>query len=300
MRECARRNPAGDLGLERSSTLVRASIFPRDLISEVQRFIQELNVGRRGTAEFIDEYRLLASVKATFDEPPSLVVIDTGKETRGAPVQTTFCLPPSFSDTGHLFLLLERSAHRPPPVEALAPFHQDPAQRIIALAAPYFPYHLIFQVGQFLGLLQSREGSKIGWDGWKGCVVVPSIDRVPFRVWVSGCRLFCVGTPDNCQGAQMEVFDFGMKGRGRYVSKRVNEILGGVSYLSSTGVRRRVPCDDMLIMSSSGRSTGFSYVSVRVLCSLLGMGLNENLDVTAQWVLEDGREGKAKLHIWIF
>lgn len=218
-------------------------------------------MGRCGTVEFIDEYRLLANAEDGYGSPPSLVVTDTRKDVGGAPMRTLFRLPLSFSGAS---LLLERGVHQPSPAETLTPFHQDPAQRIIALAVPFTSYYLIFQVGAFLKFLETREGSVIGWDEWRNRVVIPSIGQELARIWVSGCRLFFVGSIGYDRGSHMEVYDFSLQGRAKYLNEQVNEILGGVKYLSSTGVRVRVPCDGILNVRSGHESTVFSYVSVRV------------------------------------
>jgi hypothetical protein len=230
--------------------------------------MQENGLGFCGTVEFIDEYRLLTTTELKLSAPPSLVVTDTGKIVRGAPVQTLFHFPLPFICTGRLSLLLERGVHKPSPTESLAPFHQDPAQRIIALAVPYTFYYLVFQVGALLELLELREGSEIGWDEWKSRVVTPSTDQEFVRIWVSGCRLFCVGSIGEGQNAQMEVYDFSVMGRAKHLSGRVNELLGGVRYLSSTGARARVLCNELLIVRSGHESTVLSYVSVRTFFSL--------------------------------
>ena len=220
--------------------------------------------------EFIDEYRLLACTKLKSDAPPSLVVIDTRKNGGGAPIQTFFHFPLSFTIIEYLKLIFERGVHEPSSADALAPFYQDPAHRLIALAEPHTFRYLIFQVGALLKFLENGEGSNIGWDEWKGCVAIPSIDHdMRFaRIWMSGCRLFCISLTGHNQGAQMEVYDFSMQGRAKYLSERVNNTLGGVRYLSSKGVRTRASCDEMLAASGSHEGTRLLHVSIRVLGSL--------------------------------
>ena len=229
-------------------------------------------MARCNTVEFIDEYRLLASTELTLGAPLSLVVMDTRKIVRGVPTKTFFHLPRFFSRKRRLPFLLERGMHKPSLAEALAPFHQDPAQRIVALAVPCSGYHLVFQVGVLLEFLQSREGSEIGWDEWKSRVAIPPIARKPISIWVSGCRLFCVSPTGGDQGAQMEVYDFSMQGRAKYPSGRIDKTFGGVRYLASTGVKIRVPCDGLIDACSSHESTVFSHVSIGALCSLWGRG----------------------------
>ena len=121
--------------------------------------------------------------------------MDTGKFVEGFPAQTVFRLPPSPPYSGRPSLVLERGAHNPSPAESLAPFHQDPSQRIVALVWPSSPWtHLVLRMGPLLGFLQSHEGSEVGWDEWKAHAIVASLDRRIGEItstWVSGRRFFC-------------------------------------------------------------------------------------------------------------
>ena len=240
-----------------------------DLTNGTHVTIQELEVWHCGSLEFIDEYRLLANVELTFGTPQSLVVIDTGKYLGSAPMRTVFHLPSRLSGARNLSLLLERGVHRPSPTETLAPFHQDPTQRIIALALPRaHTYYPIIQVGELLDLLESREGSEIGWDDWKSCVVIPSINHDIVHVWVSGCRLFCATSTGYDDVPQIEVYNCSMQGRAKCLRKRVNRTLSKIRYLSSTGVKTRIPYQDTLTVYNCHESTVFNYVSARIFCSL--------------------------------
>ena len=71
-------------------------------------------------------------------------------------------------------------------------------------------------MGALLELTESHEGSKIQWDEWKGCVVMPSIDVDPEDIlgaWVFGCRLFYIISTCSSLGAEMKVFDFSIQDR---------------------------------------------------------------------------------------
>jgi len=191
--------------------------------------------------EFIDDYRLLVSLGSSFDDPPCVVLMDTGNGIGGVPVQTSFHSP-YFRDPGYPTLLLERGVHKPSPAERLAPFHQDPTQRIAALSMPYSLGCLVFSVEALVRLAGGREGCEIRWDEWKKHVVIPSIPRSDFvNAWVSGCRLFCITSAGHGQDAEMEVYDFSKKARMEYLSEQVNPDLDGVRYLSSTGADARFP-----------------------------------------------------------
>ena len=235
--------------------------------------MQELEVGRCNSVEFIDEYRLLTTLGLPGRQQPSLVVTDTGKIVRGAAVQTVFLLPLHFSGAGRLSFLLERGVHKPSPAETLVPFYQDPSQRIITLVVSYIVYYPVFQVGALLELLESREGSKIGWDEWKGRAVIPYIGEEHARIWVSGCRLFRFVSTGYGQTRQMKVYDFSMRGRAKYRSERVDKHLGTVRCLSSTGVSGQVPRGGTLVARAGGHDSAvFSIVSVGVFCSLCERG----------------------------
>ena len=179
-------------------------------------------------------------------------------------MQTTFHLFPNYNPREFPRLLLEEGMHRPSAAESLAPFYQDPTQQIAALYLTR-PYRLlVFRVGALLELVESREGSEIGWDEWKGIVVAPSVDPgrpVVRGVWVSGCRLFAVSTAASSPDAEIRVFDFSIQGRAKYSSARVNTDLGGVRCLSPTDARARIPRSDWFYTQSGHDSVVLSYVS---------------------------------------
>ena len=71
--------------------------------------------------------------------------MDTTKDRGGTPVETVFYLPQVlFSDPADLSLILEEGAHTPSPGGPFIPFHQDPAQRIIALGVEHRLLYLVF------------------------------------------------------------------------------------------------------------------------------------------------------------
>ena len=180
------------------------------------------------------------------------------------PLQTFFHLSSKFTSCEPLEFLLKRGAHESPPAESLAPFHQDPAQRIVGLITQSSQAYPFFRVGALLKLLEGREGTEILWDEWKSRVVTPSVDLDDsslLNYHVLGCRLsiLCRTPPDT--GLQMEVYDFSIQGYAKYRTRRANARLGGVKYLSSTGAKVRVPFDGFL---TGYYSNIFSYVSVTV------------------------------------
>ena len=166
----------------------------------------------------------------------SIVIIDTEKAGGGVPTQTTFQLSPQFGGFQEPRLVLERGGHKPSPAESLAPFHQDPTQRIVALAILTSSANrvFVFRAQALLELPKGREGSEIKRDEWGSCVVIPSIDSDGWgyetAIWVSRCRLFCFRSTHSVQGTRVKLFDFSAEGRAKYLGARVGE----VRYLSPT------------------------------------------------------------------
>ena len=222
--------------------------------------------------EFINNYQLLVLLDQAWDTAPqSLVLVDTEKVVEGAPMQTTFRLSPHFNL--YPSFLLERGAHKPSPAESLAPFYQDPNQRIVALSPQYHLGFLVFRVGALSKLLESHEGSEIGWDEWKSHVINSPIDQdLPetpevLDACVFGCRLFSISSVVPVPDAKMRAFDFSIQGRANYLSEEVNANVGGVRCMLPTGARAQVLGSDLFNTHSSHGSIIFTYVSVALFCS---------------------------------
>ena len=238
--------------------------------------MQDLEVGSYLSLEFIDDCRLLGCLGPTFETPPSLVLIDTGKSVGGLPVETLFHLPSFCGNFVNPPLLLEPGAHKPSLEESSGPFYRDPTQRIVALHLLHSFGYPILRIGALLELHESREGSKIEWDEWKSHVVIASFNTDGFVLryaWVSGCRLFSIDLPGGTgdQVAQMEVFDFSTRGCAEYLNTDlVNYELGGLRCLSSTGAKAQLPrrVGDLAAVHNNHDSIILSYVSVAASCCL--------------------------------
>lgn len=238
---------------------------------QAQAFVQELRENRCDDVEFIDDYRLLVILRRTWREPPSLLLVDTEKIVGGAPVKTIFHLSAHFYPES--YLLQVRGMHNPSPAESLAPFYRDPTQRIAALPLRRSLGFLVFRVGALLELTESHEGSKIQWDEWKGCVVMPSIDVDPEDIlgaWVFGCRLFYIISTGSSLGAEMKVFDFSIQGRANYLSEQVNAGLGGIRCLSPIDAGAQVSRFRLLYANGNNDGVILTYVSVTLSCALRG------------------------------
>ena len=187
--------------------------------------------------------------------------------------------------------------YEPSSAECLAPFHQDHTQRIAVLSMPQRACYLVFPVEALSRLAEGHEGSEIEWDEWKIHVVIPSIPGPdPIDFCVSACRLFSITLLGNL-GVEVEVYDFSLQGRAKYLSEQANANLGGVkSSLASTGTKARLPWgnDEFLQMVNGHDSIVLFRVSVLIFSC--AMRLN---DVIIQ--RPDGLYGEeAMLHIWSF
>jgi len=220
----------------------------------------------------------------------------------GVPAQTTFQLPSYLCGLGYPSLVLECGVREPSPAEHLAPFYQDPAQRIAGLTMSRSLCYLIFPVEALVGLAEGREGCEIGWDEWKKHVVIPYIDQPDLLgICVSGCRLFCITSPGYGPDANMKVYDFSKKGRMEYLGERTNSGLVGVRYLSPTGVCLKLPWDSLDLTSMDGGRDSVTLFIVSVLHLSLVTRLNDAFYVvgkTAKYFPPE--DGEGDLHIWSF
>ena len=183
-------------------------------------------------------------------------------------MQTSFRFSPLYIHSTYMSLMLERGVHKPSPAESMAPFHQDPTQRIIALRVHYPPHYLVLRVGALLELLKGREGTEVEWDEWENHVAFPSLcssGPASRGVQVSGSRLFHMYFSDFVPC--MSVYDFSLHGRAKYSSKQTDIGLGVVNRLSSTGAQVPVPLEEFFDCGSSHESIIFSRVSTAVFCS---------------------------------
>lgn len=192
-------------------------------------------------------------------------------------MQTIFRFLPHSIYSGRIILLLERGVHKPSPAEFMAPFRQDPTQRIVVLLLDTHPHYLIVRVGALLKLLGNREGTEIGWDEWKAHVAIRSPPRrgpTTLGAQVSGCRLFfsTYFTHDGPEPrVQIEVHNFCLQGRAKYLGKRKNGELGEVGHLSSTGAIVRMgppgPGRSIIRLLSGDESIVLSLVSTTAFVS---------------------------------
>lgn len=218
--------------------------------------------------EFVDDYRLLVALGPGEIAPQSIMLVDTRKNAGGTPVQAFFRLSPYFIGYGSLSLVLERGAHSPSPEESLVPFHQDPTQRIVAVHVQHAREYPVLRLEALLKLLESHEGSEVGWDEWKSCVVIAPtcpglLQSVKLRV--SGCRLFTIYSTLLSPVSQMDQYDFSMLGRAKYLWNPVRRELETVMSLSPIRAASRFLQHDGL------HHMGWGHDSVAFLCVSVGV-----------------------------
>ena len=216
--------------------------------------------------EFVDDHRLLVSLEPADDAPPSLAFIDTANGIGSVPMQTSFHLSHHFCGFQHASLLLEPGGHKPFHARSPVPFYEDPAQRIAVLDIQYRSYYLVIRVGALLELLRSHEGSAVGWEEWKSCVMIPSIaPKENIHICVSGCRLFVIHKGGYVPSLQIETYDCSIRGCGKYLGGRVDRGPEQVRCLMSTGKRVQIAFGYELLNTHSGHYGVILYkVSIAV------------------------------------
>ena len=139
-------------------------------------------------------------------------------------------------------------------IESLAPFHQDPNQRIVVLDTNSYSHYLVVRVAVFLELFKDCEGTEIGWDEWNHHVATPSMDLedVAHIFRVSGCRLFLICPTGEISGFQIRICDFSMQGCVKYSSERESGKFWTVKCLSLTGAWAQIPWDGSLFSFGIG------------------------------------------------
>ena len=100
----------------------------------------------------------------------------------------------------------------------------------------------------------------------------------------------------------MKVYDFSKKGRIGYLGERANSGLGGVRYLSSTGVCLKLPFGSFDLAGMDGGRDSVALFIVSVLHLSLATRLNDAFHVVGQATeyFSREREEEGSLHMWKF
>jgi len=102
----------------------------------------------------------------------------------------------------------------------------------------------------------------------------------------------------------MEVYDFSMQGRSKYLSEQVDADLGGVRYLAPIGANAQLPWDIHELVDMNGGHDSVVFFRVSVLLFFSATRLNDALHVAAQMPNDSREDGfemdGGVLHIWAF
>ena len=126
--------------------------------------------------------------------------------------QTTFWLD-SHEDFRYMegfWLHLDHRGHEPTPEEdSLAPFYQDPSQRMLVLGFRQDIYVYVMKAEVLLKLARERRGAGLVWGEWRTHVVEVILSFGTASLWVSGPRLFSLRLPKRRSGewSWVDVYD---------------------------------------------------------------------------------------------
>ena len=140
--------------------------------------------------------------------------------------QTTFWLDSHRGqDVENFSLHPNPDGHEPTPKEdSLAPFYQDPSQRILALEFGQDGSVFVMKTEVLLELAREHGGTELGWGQWRAHVIeIVHVNKI--FLWVSGPRLFCIRPEDD--DARVDVYDFSPRASARYIQE-VAYIDGGI------------------------------------------------------------------------
>ena len=171
---------------------------------------------------FVDDFWLafiLSSCES--DVPPRLVLLNT-EQSVGDPklAQTTFWLgTDEDQQVGTPYLHLDQGGHEPTPEEdSLAPFYQDPSQRILTVKFFRGGSVFVMKTEALLELARECGGTELGWGQWRAHVVEVA-DNSEF-LWVSGPRLFCMRRKH--RNPWVDVYDFSPRASALHVEEVAN------------------------------------------------------------------------------
>ena len=246
--------------------------------SSTQGSTQKDPVACNTTFEFIDEYRLLFTLEAEGGKSPALVIMDTKPDEKK---RTTFRVSFPEATSERIFIQMEKGAHNRSKEEtSLAPFYQDPGQRLITLTTHWASDILVFRVEALLKHHKGGENSEVQWNYWKESVATVTLLHHPVATWVSGCRLFILSNPQHGGEQMMRVYDFSREGQKFYQGDNVKHSRDGIKELVNVGERSFVPT-----FSNRVHGTGDSAISftnnVSAPVSLFERELNETFCVAA-------------------
>ena len=171
------------------------------------------------SAMFIDDHWFLLAPE-WLRASPGLVFINTEQPKTDRPklTRTTFLFEPGVSTLETFF---EKGGQKISSEEdLLAPFYQDPSQRILVILVSGHPRTSLFvvKIEALLGLAREWGGADLEWGQWgTNMIEVPFEAGLEIHPWVSGCRLFFRCWFYLGDSAWMDVHDFSPRASARYM-----------------------------------------------------------------------------------
>ena len=174
-----------------------------------------------------------------------LLMFDTERVSIDGVTETSFHLP--YSKDSSWFLSSEPCGHVPSPDELItSPFYSDPYQRILGLGLGRGGACYVINTVLLLGLARSWVNQDVGWDRW-GTHTTEVLVGNCVRMWITGCRLFCItpGDQHNRDSAFLQVFDLSHRGRTKNLSGPSEN--GATRRVSRSSAKRKLPWGSLCI-----------------------------------------------------
>ena len=167
-----------------------------------------------------------------------------------------------------------QGGHEASPGDSLAPFYQDPSQRVLAIVLYAADYMTVFvvKVEALLRLARERGSADIEWEEWRAYVVMVSFrQELRPRLWVSGSRLLSIElNPDSDLVSWMDVLDFSPWESALHVetvSHAFPDFVWGILPPIDSNILE-LPCDTIEIVFLNCGHDSLVYLMVRIPRSL--------------------------------
>ena len=227
---------------------------------------------------FVDDFWLAFTLASHhFGVPPRLVLLNT-EQTVGAPrlAQTTFWLNTDEDWlVGTPYLDLGQGGHEPTPEEdSLAPFYQDPSERI--LVVEFFEGGSVFvmKAEVLLELARERGDTELGWEQWR----VHAVEVVScYRdfLWVSGSRLFCARWEH--ENSWVDVYDFSPRASAQHMLEVAHKDAGIMWQMRPNVECDGLPLHDNRVHFTKTGHDSMVFFGVNALAPKPGQNLTEVL-----------------------
>ena len=189
---------------------------------------------------FVDDcWLLLVFTPHGSTTSPRFVLLNMEQASTDDPqlTQTTFRFGPCEYST--VETVYGQGGHEASPEDSLAPFYQDPFQRVLTIrlhGAHHIP-DFVVKVEVLLKLARERGGADVEWEQWKTYVVKVNF-MAESDLWASGSRFFSMELDiDSDHVSWVDVFGFSPRASAQYVDT--------VSYVTQGTVWRVLDQNDM-------------------------------------------------------